>query len=134
MLVFARRAASSSSCLHRHLLGVALSAQNNFYSSASATSTLSEDGSISYLRNPKNGAQLYLVGTAHVSAKSADQVREVNRLLISNSVSFYSVKSITRKPACLALINDIKFLVKSFLLRIFHCICIIVLFRSWTLR
>lgn len=32
---------------------------------------------MSYLRNPRNGAQVYLVGTAHVSVKSADQVREV---------------------------------------------------------
>jgi hypothetical protein len=77
MLVVARRAAarSSSSCLPRRLPGVALVAWQSF-SSASSTK-VAQDGSLSYLRNPKNGAQVYLVGTAHVSAKSADQVREV---------------------------------------------------------
>lgn len=78
MLVVARRAACSarSSCLHRHLLGVA---RENFSSCAASSTTFEQcqDGSLSYLRNPKNGAQVYLVGTAHVSAKSADQVREV---------------------------------------------------------
>lgn len=84
MLVAARRAArtllvdsstfQSSSCRHRHLVAAVLVARESF---CSASSTITEDGSVSYLRNPRNGAQVYLVGTAHVSVKSADQVREV---------------------------------------------------------
>lgn len=84
MLVAARRAvytarSSSASCLlHRQWLGVAHVARENFSSVSSAT--ISQDGSISYLRNPRNGAEVYLVGTAHVSNKSAEQVREVNHV------------------------------------------------------
>ena len=96
MLAVARRAGctarSSSSLLHGHLLGVAaLLARKNF-SSASAT-TVTEDGSISYLRNSTNGAEVYLVGTAHVSAKSAEQVREVIllSLVFSAVVDVYQV-------------------------------------------
>ena len=40
-----------------------------------------EEGSISYLRNEKNGAQVFLVGTAHVSAESAEEVRQVSDLI-----------------------------------------------------
>lgn len=43
----------------------------------SAAPIAPQDGSVTYLRNLKNGAQLYLVGTAHVSAKSAEEVRKV---------------------------------------------------------
>lgn len=79
MLVVARRAVASTStrpsCLYRHWLGAgALAALKSFSSSA----TVTDDGSISYLRNSRNGAQVYLVGTAHVSARSAEQVREVS--------------------------------------------------------
>ncbi|KAJ7282198.1 hypothetical protein O6H91_Y355600 [Diphasiastrum complanatum] len=35
------------------------------------------EGRVSYLRNPESGAELFLVGTAHVSSKSAEEVREV---------------------------------------------------------
>jgi pheromone shutdown protein TraB len=41
---------------------------------------------MTYLRNNRNGAQLYLVGTAHVSEKSAEEVREV-RFVIPSSLS-----------------------------------------------
>ena len=34
---------------------------------------------MSYLRNLKNGDEIFLVGTAHISRKSADEVRSVIR-------------------------------------------------------
>ncbi|XP_024370162.1 uncharacterized protein [Physcomitrium patens] len=37
------------------------------------------DGTVVYLRNEENGADLYLVGTSHVSQQSADEVRDVIR-------------------------------------------------------
>ncbi|KAH8957514.1 hypothetical protein BDL97_07G095800 [Sphagnum fallax] len=58
----------------RHLQGESrVSAQRQWRSFASK----GEEGSMTYLRNNRNGAQLYLVGTAHVSEKSAEEVREV---------------------------------------------------------
>ncbi|KAJ7561460.1 hypothetical protein O6H91_03G029300 [Diphasiastrum complanatum] len=35
------------------------------------------ENTVSYLRNSSNGAELYLVGTAHVSSKSAQEVKQV---------------------------------------------------------
>jgi hypothetical protein len=37
------------------------------------------DGTVVYLKNEANGAELYLVGTSHVSQQSADEVRDVIR-------------------------------------------------------
>ncbi|KAG0620270.1 hypothetical protein M758_4G203300 [Ceratodon purpureus] len=72
--ISAGRSTVASCLLRRHLLhavGVSVAARERF------STTVTQDGSLSYLRNPTNGAQVYLVGTAHVSAKSAEQVREV---------------------------------------------------------
>jgi hypothetical protein len=67
----------------RHLQGECrVSAQRQWRSFASN----GEEGSMTYLRNNRNGAQLYLVGTAHVSEKSAEEVREV-RFVIPSSLS-----------------------------------------------
>jgi hypothetical protein len=67
----------------RHLQGESrVSAQRQWRSFASN----GEEGSMTYLRNNRNGAQLYLVGTAHVSEKSAEEVREV-RFVIPSSLS-----------------------------------------------
>ncbi|KAG6547374.1 hypothetical protein Mapa_010822 [Marchantia paleacea] len=41
------------------------------------SSLATNDGTVTYLRNAETGAELYLVGTAHVSAKSAEEVRQV---------------------------------------------------------
>lgn len=41
------------------------------------SSSITEDGSVVYLRNGENGAEVYLVGTCHVSKKSAQQVKQV---------------------------------------------------------
>ncbi|KAL2652271.1 hypothetical protein R1flu_020399 [Riccia fluitans] len=45
------------------------------------------DGSVTYLRNGETGAELFLVGTAHVSAKSAEEVRQVIHEVKPNIVS-----------------------------------------------
>lgn len=37
------------------------------------------DGTVVYLKNEANGAELYLVGTSHISQQSADEVRDVIR-------------------------------------------------------
>lgn len=41
------------------------------------SSSIPEDASVVYLRNGENGADVYLVGTCHVSEKSAQQVKQV---------------------------------------------------------
>eukprot|EP00850_Spirogloea_muscicola_P022484 SM000298S10938 [mRNA] locus=s298:35006:37495:+ [translate_table: standard] len=45
----------------------------------SASSEAPADGTLTYLRSSRTAAEVYLVGTAHISAKSAQQVREVIR-------------------------------------------------------
>eukprot|EP00898_Chlorokybus_atmophyticus_P002212 jgi/Chlat1/2992/Chrsp2S04707 len=42
-------------------------------------STAPSEGTVAYLRHARTGTEIYLVGTAHVSQKSADEVREVIR-------------------------------------------------------
>ena len=41
---------------------------------------------MSYLRNLSNGDEVYLVGTAHISRKSADEVRHVIRSVRPDTV------------------------------------------------
>ena len=44
---------------------------------ASSTSTTNIPGTMSYLRDLRTGNEVYLIGTAHVSKKSAEEVRDV---------------------------------------------------------
>eukprot|EP00850_Spirogloea_muscicola_P009137 SM000050S17062 [mRNA] locus=s50:765637:768014:- [translate_table: standard] len=44
-----------------------------------ASSQAPADGTLTYLRSSRTAAEVYLVGTAHISARSAQQVREVIR-------------------------------------------------------
>ena len=44
---------------------------------ASSTSTTNLPGTMSYLRDLRTGNEVYLIGTAHVSKKSAEEVRDV---------------------------------------------------------
>jgi len=41
---------------------------------------------MSYLRNLRNGDEVYLIGTAHISRKSADEVRSVIRSVRPDTV------------------------------------------------
>lgn len=50
-------------------------------------SSIPEDGSVVYLRNGENGADLYLVGTCHVSEKSAQQVKQVINFVEPNVIA-----------------------------------------------
>lgn len=50
-------------------------------------SSIPEDGSVVYLRNGETGADVYLVGTCHVSEKSAQQVKQVINFVEPNVIA-----------------------------------------------
>ena len=53
---------------------------------AGTSSTPPVPETMSYLRNLRNGDEVYLVGTAHISRKSADEVRNVIRSVRPDTV------------------------------------------------
>lgn len=69
------------------------------------SSSITEDGSVVYLRNGENGAEVYLVGTCHVSKKSAQQVKQVIGFVKPNVIAV-ALEECKRMEAQLLLIDD----------------------------
>lgn len=81
MLQVGRRACHPHTLLrHLHAASQVLCQPRNHTQTYRESCTDYQEGTVSHLRNNTNGAQLYLVGTAHVSAKSAEEVRQVRSL------------------------------------------------------
>lgn len=81
MLQVGRRACHPPTLLrHLHAASQVLCQARNHTHTYTESCTDHQEGTVSHLRNDTNGAQLYLVGTAHVSAKSAEEVRQVRFL------------------------------------------------------
>ncbi|CAM6087778.1 unnamed protein product [Calypogeia fissa] len=51
------------------------------------TNLATDSGSVSYLRSTRTGVEIYLVGTAHVSQKSAEEVYQVIHQVIPETVA-----------------------------------------------